>query len=197
MALHLLFWPHAGAEEPIERPNAASIRKLKAKVQMAEVITFLRWTINTRALTISLPTEKAWAWSKSINSLIKSTAKIQHSTLATLTGRLNHVGNIIPQACHFMNRIRIEEARADKFRSVRLTRETKLDLKLWLRFIKYAAEGISLWCLSGRIHTKRTKHNHLCLHGFNQEWRIQQTVQYRTRHNCAKGCRQCGIDHRC
>ena len=144
MALHLQFRPHAGDKEPISRPNTASDRKLLAEGGLAEEITFLGWTINTRTFQISLPHEKATAWSDSITKLSKRTDKITHQELMTLIGRINHVGFIIPQARHFINRLRREEARAEKHRATRLTREAKEDLKLWLNFIQYAKRGISI-----------------------------------------------------
>ena len=144
MALHLQFRPHGGNKEPIKRPEAASERKLQAEGGLTEVITFLGWTINTRDFTICLPVEKAKAWSKAIKSHIESKSKITHQTLATLVGRINHVAYIIPQARHFINRIRRDEQRAQRHRAVYLSTETKKDLKLWLKLIDYAKKGISI-----------------------------------------------------
>eukprot|EP00956_Cyclotella_meneghiniana_P032130 scaffold86951_cov48-Cyclotella_meneghiniana.AAC.2 len=144
MALHLQFRPHSGDLEPIKRPEAASKRKLQAEGGLVETLTFLGWTINSRAFTIALPAEKAKAWSRSIKSLLESSNKVTHQTMATLVGRINHVAFIIPQARHFINRIRRDEQRAARHRAVKLARETKEDLKLWLQFITYAKNGISI-----------------------------------------------------
>eukprot|EP00956_Cyclotella_meneghiniana_P041032 scaffold212472_cov70-Cyclotella_meneghiniana.AAC.2 len=144
MALHLQFRPHKGSEEPIKRPEAASERKLQAEGGLTEIITFLGWSINTRRFTIALPIEKAKAWSRAIESAIHSNAKLTHQTLATLVGRVNHVAYIIPQARHFINRIRKDEAKAQKHRAVHISPETKRDLQLWIKFIEYAKEGISI-----------------------------------------------------
>jgi hypothetical protein len=76
--------------------------------------------------------------------LIKSNTKIDHATLATTVGRLNHVAHIIPQGRHFLNRIRNDEQKADKHRSTKVKPETKQDLKLWLKLLQYAQNGISL-----------------------------------------------------
>eukprot|EP00956_Cyclotella_meneghiniana_P033327 scaffold95026_cov46-Cyclotella_meneghiniana.AAC.2 len=153
MALHLQFRPHGGDKEPIKRPEAASARKLQAEGGLTEIITFLGWTINTRKFTIALPYEKAKAWSTSIQQLIDSEAKVQHQSLATLVGRINHVAFIIPQARHYINRIRKEETKAHKHRAVRLSQETKRDLELWLKFIAYARNGISINSVIFRIPT--------------------------------------------
>jgi hypothetical protein len=144
MALHLQFRPHAGYAEPIRRPETASTRKLLGEGGMAETIIFLGWQINTRSLQISLPEEKAKAWSSSMENIIKSNKPITYQTLATLVGRINHIAFIIPQARHFINRIRQDEAKARKHRSTRISTETKKDLKLWLKLIEYANDGISL-----------------------------------------------------
>ena len=58
MALFLIFRPLAQLLEPIKRLDPASIRKMKAEGQLRELITFLGWSIDTRALTISIPYEK-------------------------------------------------------------------------------------------------------------------------------------------
>jgi hypothetical protein len=133
-------------QEPIERPQAASVRKLQTKGGLAETITYLGWTINTRALTIALPIEKAKAWTDSITKMSaqRSPIPIQHQQLATLVGRLNHVGFIIPQARHFINRIRRAEQKAHHHRITRLPNETKKDLQLWIILIAHIQKGISL-----------------------------------------------------
>ena len=144
MALHLQFRPHAGTSEPIERPETASKRKLEAEGGLAEVITYLGWTINTRTFKINLPGDKAKAWSDAIEQLITRKTPVQHSEMMTTVGRINHIGFIIPQARHFINRLRHEETKAAKHRSTKLSAESKADLALWLRFIDYAKTGISI-----------------------------------------------------
>ena len=144
MALHLQFRPHAAQQEPIERPETASERKLRAEGGMAEQIIYLGWLINTRAFTIGLPNDKAIAWSNAIRTILKSKSRISHPEMETLIGRINHVGFIIPQARHFINRIRKDERRAETHRSTYLSKETKEDLKLWINFIEYARKGISI-----------------------------------------------------
>jgi hypothetical protein len=52
-----------------------------------------------------------------------------------------------------MNRIRRDETRADKHRTTNLSTETKRDLKLWLKFINYAKEGISINSIIFRVPT--------------------------------------------
>jgi hypothetical protein len=111
---------------------------------MAELIIFLGWLLNTRAFMIALPKEKAKAWSESIRRLIDKICPIHYQELATLVGRINHVAYIIPQARHFINRIRKDEQLAKKHRTTKISKETKKDLTLWLKFINYASTGISI-----------------------------------------------------
>ena len=144
MALHLQFRPHAGENEPIERPETASRRKLIAEGGLTELMIFLGWQINSRTLEISLPEEKAKAWTKAIQNLIGTSKRHKYKELATLVGRINHVAYIIPQARHFINRIRKTEQKALKHRSAKFNNEATKDLHLWIELINYAKQGISI-----------------------------------------------------
>jgi len=143
MALHLICRPHAGDDEPIHRSHIASIRKLLAEGGLAETYTFLGWLINTRLLTIALPREKWSVWLKSVVQLLQKD-KASFDELSTLVGRLEHVCYIIPSARHFMNRLRLASMIADTYRVASLSNEVKLDLKLWIKFLSKAHEGISI-----------------------------------------------------
>lgn len=143
MALFLIFRPLAGLFEPIKRPDPASIRKMMAEGGLKELITFLGWLINTRALTIALPTEKWIAWSDEIKALRKK-KKATYQELTTLIGKLNHVCFIIPDARHFMNNLRRAEITARKRKVTKLNRRTLDDLALWLDFLQSAHHGISI-----------------------------------------------------
>ena len=105
MALHLQFRPHAGDKEPITRSEMASLVKLKAEVALSKVLIFLGWKINTRTLEINLPFDKWKAWSDQIREVLAS-HNVGYQTMAQLIGRLNHAAFIIPEARHFMNRLR-------------------------------------------------------------------------------------------
>jgi hypothetical protein len=143
MALHLLCRPLAGLEEPIMRSEIASIRKLLAEGALSEIYTFLGWLINTRAFLVALPHEKWKNWSQSIEHLLTQDVA-SYNELATLLGRLEHVCFIIPAARHFMNRLRRSTSDADTFRVTKLSKEVKLDLKLWIQFLQKAEGGISI-----------------------------------------------------
>ena len=143
MALHLTFRPSTDKLEPLPRPIIASKRKIEAEGILREQITFLGWAIDSRAFTISLPEEKAANWIHTIAILLNK-ASTNYDELATLVGRLNHACVIIPTARHFINRLRRLMEHADKFRSASITDEAKADLRLWIEFMQYASNGISI-----------------------------------------------------
>ena len=96
-------------------------------------------------MLIRLPPDKVVSWSHDIKATIEATS-ITKQDLDTLIGRLNHVGYIIPQARHFLNRLRsaLNFAENKNRRRVKLTRHQLDDLRQWLLFINQADEGISL-----------------------------------------------------
>ena len=143
MATHLVFRPHAGPNEPIQRPDAQSVRKLLAEGKLREVLTLLGWHINSRDFTIGLPIEKVKAWIQSINEVIDKMI-ISWDEAKTLVGRLNHVGFIIPCARHFLNRIRRLEYVADKHGQAMILPGALADLKLWIKFLERAGQGMSI-----------------------------------------------------
>ncbi len=186
MALHLQFRPHGGDKEPIQRPEAASRRKLLGEGGLSETLIMLGWKINSRTLEISLPEDKAKAWSKSIKTICNHRTRYQYNELATLVGRLNHVAFIIPQARHFMNRIRAAEQRALKHRSTFLKTEEIKDLGLWLSFIRSAEQGISINSIVFRRPTSIsiTDASETGMGGYNpisgKMWRHQFTEEEQT-----------------
>ena len=143
MATHLVFRPNNPDDEPLPRPDPLSIRKLKAEARLRESITFLGWEIDSRRMTIKLPTEKLKIWTKSIEDLLQAEVA-RFEEVQTLVGRLNHVGYIIPNARHFLNRIRRLEYAADKYGSAKIHTSTIKDLQLWTIFLEEANKGLSI-----------------------------------------------------
>ncbi|KAL7552606.1 hypothetical protein ACHAWF_015843 [Thalassiosira exigua] len=127
MANHLVFRPLNN--EPIPRPDAQSIRKLLAEGHLREILIFLGWQIDSRRFEISLPRDKARAWTASLLDVLKSFSA-SWDTIKTLVGRLNHIGLIIPSVRHFLNRIRRLEKVAEKHDRAMMTRETREDMLL-------------------------------------------------------------------
>ena len=143
MAIFLIFRPLAGLFEPIERPDPASIRKMKAEGGLAELITYLGWLIDTRRFIVALPIDKWVAWSANIRE-IKAKRTVSYQEISTLIGRLNHVCFIIPDARHFMSNLRRMEKIAKYNLKVHLTSTCLDDLDLWLEFLNSAKDGISI-----------------------------------------------------
>ena len=144
MAMFLVFRPLAKTLEAIARPDILSLRKMHAEGGLHELVTFLGWLIDTRRLTIALPEDKWLAYSKQIRACMAA-HRISGKDLKTLVGRLNHVCFVIPDARHFMSRLRALERRAaasNKFAT--LDDDTRADLALWLNFLHSAKDGISL-----------------------------------------------------
>ncbi|MGH7955272.1 MAG: hypothetical protein ACREOZ_04855 [Gloeomargaritales cyanobacterium] len=102
LALHIMGRP-VQAHEPIPRDDILSLKKLLGEGRMEEIKVILGWEVNSRALTIALPIEKYSSWRQNIVDLCTS-RNCSFKELDTLVGRLNHIGFIIPQARHFLNR---------------------------------------------------------------------------------------------
>jgi len=155
MALHLVFRPNAGQNEPIARAEMASIPKLKAEAYLTEILIMLGWRINTRTFTISLPDDKFISWKNQIKEMLTATS-VSYKDASNLVGRLEHVAFIIPAARHFMNRLRRMMDKANKYRTAKVTQEVKKDLLLWIKFLKKANEGISINNIISREVTSKS-----------------------------------------
>jgi hypothetical protein len=154
LAMHLTSRPHAGdAEEPVPRRPILSIPKLVAEGRPEEVQVVLGWRLNTRLLEISLPDDKFVAWSADVRNLIAA-GICPTKELETLVGRLNHTAYIIPNARHFMSRIRrgLDSGGGKKHR--RLGAKALSDLRLWEGFLEHANQGVSMNLLVTREPNK-------------------------------------------
>jgi hypothetical protein len=114
--LNLLGRP-TNPNDPIERNGVLSINKFfLAEAAPSEIKTILRWNVGTRRLLLSLPPNKVRAWSDSIQAMLDKPSRVSYEQLDMLIGRLNHCGFLIPQARHFMGRIRTAKHGASKRR---------------------------------------------------------------------------------
>jgi hypothetical protein len=152
LAMHLTSRPHAGDnEEPIPRRPILSIPKLIAEGRPEEIQIVLGWRINTRLLEISLPDDKYLAWSGDLRRL-RASRQCPAKELETLIGRLNHTAYIIPNARHFMSRIRkeLEAGPRGKRGGRKVGTEALSDLLLWEGFLTHAHNGVSMNLLTTR-----------------------------------------------
>ena len=103
------------------------------------------WEIYTRKFQVALTTDKFEAWTKSINDILES-REAHHKDIDTLIGRLNHAGFIIPHARHFLHVIRNLHSRCllNKKEKTKLTATENDYLKIWINFLQYAHNGISI-----------------------------------------------------
>jgi hypothetical protein len=144
LAMHVTSRPHAGdAHEPVPRRPILSLPKLIAEGRPAEVQIVLGWRIDTRRLEISLPDDKYKAWSGDVLHLIRD-GHCGSKELETLVGRLNHTSYIMPNARHFMSRIRQGLKSKSKKRQKKVSRDAIDDLRLWLGFLAHAHRGVPM-----------------------------------------------------
>ena len=146
LAMHVTSCPHAGdANEPVPRRPILSLPKLIAEGRPEEVQVVLGWRLNTRLLEISLPDNKYKAWTGDIHHLIRA-GRCGAKGLETLVGRLNHASYIMPNARHFMSRIRqgLLESKGRKGPRRGVSSEAIYDLYLWLSFLAHSHRGVPM-----------------------------------------------------
>ncbi|KAI2498100.1 hypothetical protein MHU86_16410 [Fragilaria crotonensis] len=156
--MHVTSRPHAGdEEEPVPRRPILSQPKLIAEGRPEEVQTVLGWRLDTRRLEIALPKDKYVAWLGDIKK-IRGISGCTHAELETLVGRLNHTAYILPNARHFLNRIRAGLHRRPnggvKGRGLKMGAEAMEDLALWEDFLSDAHAGVSMNLLVTRTPNK-------------------------------------------
>ena len=142
VAVHCIFRPLHPSESSV-RATVVSLRKMSGEGQLAETKTVLGWLLNTRLLTISLPSTKHVAWTSEIQRLLAQGFTTK-SDLETLVGRLNHIGYILPLARHFLHRIRSLLSSPWHRHTKAIPPAQQDDLKLWVTILSSAAAGISL-----------------------------------------------------
>eukprot|EP00956_Cyclotella_meneghiniana_P031018 scaffold80241_cov23-Cyclotella_meneghiniana.AAC.2 len=81
-----------------------SIHKLLAEAGPEERKIMLGWVLNFRSLIISLPENKATAWSNEISEMLKE-GKTQSKRLERIIGRFVNIGMILPYVHHFLARL--------------------------------------------------------------------------------------------
>ena len=162
LAIHALGRPVSDSE-PLPRDDLASIKKLLAEGTPSEALCLLGWDADTRRLLLRLPWSKHLACRDDMLRLLRARGATR-SELDALVGRLNHVGCIIPAARHFLSRLRDRLWKARRHGRQRFDSEDAEDLNPWLRFLRRAADGMSMNLLTCRCPT----HEHIsdaCEHG--------------------------------
>ena len=153
LAVHSIFRP-LQLNEPIERDDPISIRKLSGEGVPSEQKIMLGWLICTRSLRIYLPKDKELAWTIDIKKVLESNF-IKTKELETMVGRFNHIGYILPTARYFLNRLRHLLTRCQRFGRQHLKEWETNDLLLWKNFISHAANtGVSFNSIAFTKHNK-------------------------------------------
>ena len=126
--------------------------KLESEALLEEQKVILGWLIDFRHLLIRLPENKFVAWSEAIRKMIKDEVSTAKDIEANI-GRLVHMGLAIPFVHHFMSRLRDLHITAKRRRSVKINYECLKDLEMFLGFLKFANDGISLNSIAFRRPT--------------------------------------------
>ena len=139
------------ANEPLPRETMAAIEKLLAEAGPEERKIMLGWHLNFRSLIISLPENKAKAWSTEISEMLAD-GKTQSKRLERNIGRFVNIGMILPYVHHFLARLRTLLKQAKKRRSaIPIPLPAQEDLKLMDRVIVRARKGIDMNNLAHRM----------------------------------------------
>jgi hypothetical protein len=116
----------------------------------------LGWKLNTQHLLISLPADKYKSWCHDIQALLTA-PKVTHKQLEIVIGRLNHARFIIPLSHHFLSCCLRNTLYAAEDQHKTSLRPTQVgNLQLWLCFLQWAHDGISLNLLSFHQPTWRS-----------------------------------------
>jgi hypothetical protein len=186
LALHVLGRPLSD-DESILRDDVLSLKKFFAEALPEESKIMLGWLIDAWNLTVALPQDKYLGWSKSIRRILE-VGKVCYGELDELIGRLQHLCRVMRPGTHFMGRLRslLASFNGRKYASRHLDREHVNDLKLFLKFMKVAAAGVSLNILVLRVPS----HLYRCdasLHGIGgyssrgRAWRFVIPTEFRLR----------------
>eukprot|EP00956_Cyclotella_meneghiniana_P034348 scaffold103894_cov40-Cyclotella_meneghiniana.AAC.3 len=150
LSIHTIARP-LSSHEPIPRETMAAIEKLLAEAGPEELKIMLGWHLNFRTLIISLPFNKAKAWSTEISEIL-SEGKTKAKRLERNIGRFVNIGMILPYVHHFLARLRTLLKHAKKRKSaIPLPPPVQEDLKLMQKVIVRAQNGIDMNNLAYRM----------------------------------------------
>ena len=185
LAIHSIARP-INPSDPIPRKDIISTKKYKAEGRMEETKVVLGWLLNTRTLTISLPSDKHKRWVDELKLLI-SASKVSQKALESSLGRLNHVAGIYSSMRHFLGRLYNANYRASKNSWTRLSSNEIMDLHLLISSLDTVKDGLPMNNLTFRkpTHFYRSDASEFGLGGYNlisgQAWRFELPVDCRLR----------------
>jgi hypothetical protein len=143
LAMYALARPNH-KDEPIPRHPMASEDKFEAEAGATESKMVLGWLLNYRRLLINLPDNKFVAWTKELQLMIDQ-KKAEAKHLEQNIGRMIHVGQILPEIYHFLNRLRCLFERAKKRgKAIPVNEDCLADCRLLKLYLRRAHEGVSM-----------------------------------------------------
>lgn len=123
----------------------------------------LGWLLAFQRLVVSLPTNKHMAWTEELKTIIEAGATTAKQ-LETNVGRFVHVGQILPEINHFLNRLCSLLKQAKHQQKVHIPAQCLADCHLILKFLDVAHQGISMNNLVFRL-PNRVYRSDSCPHG--------------------------------
>ena len=189
LAIHAIARPLL-SNEPIPREAMAALAKLIAEAGAEETKIMLGWFLNLRELTISLPDNKATAWTQEIIEMLEE-GKTQAKRLERNLGRFVNIGMILPYVHHFLSRIRTLLKKAKRRQSaVLIPIPVQEDLKLMRRVIERANKGVDMNILAHRMpdHVHRNdscpfRMGGYAINGKAWRWIIPADLRFRATNN--------------
>jgi hypothetical protein len=148
LAIHTLCRP-VDAKETIQWEDCLSLGKLAEEGQLSERFTILGWDIDTRRLSIALPSKKYKRWDSDLGNILFR-KKVSFALLESTVGCLNLAASECPIMRYFISCIRLALSDWDtssKSKKVErfLSNQVLEDLKLWKNtFLPVISKGMSI-----------------------------------------------------
>ena len=107
LAIHIFFRP-VNENDPLPREDVLSLRKLLGEGKLEEVKVILGWMVDSRRFTIKLTEDKANAWIKDLDEIIKLTKErkaIGVKTWQSMNGKCNTAAYIHREMRFFLSKM--------------------------------------------------------------------------------------------
>ncbi len=115
----------------------------KTTTNPSTTVTFLGIKLDSQAMTASLPQDKLFKYAGNINKALDK-QKITIAELRTLVGQLQFATCVVKGGRPFLRRLIDLSTQSDKpYWHVRLSEDTKSDLRMWLHFL-YTYNGVTM-----------------------------------------------------
>ena len=143
LAISIFAKPTNTHESNIPQPYILAMKKWLAEGTQEEQKIVLGWLIDTRLFTVALPTDKAKAYTKQIQEILKA-KRVNHKNLESIIGRIERTSYAVPNAKFFINRLRHLQYHSAKQGWAFIPKPVQDDLHLHLEFIQKASVGTSI-----------------------------------------------------